>query len=102
MRRNWGILGTDTEFLQFRIRCLSPEFPVLLFRQYCVMMDDVSSDQLTDHRSRHHIGWEVIQPADARQADSRRESVRTENNERLVVIFPRHDGRQGEGAHRVA
>ena len=65
---------------------LSPFSQLLLFRQLCVMMNDVASDQLTDNSSSHHIGREVIQPTDARQGNRRRESIRTEDNERLVVI----------------
>src|SRR2546426_11695429 len=54
------------------VGCVAPRFQDLrwlLLRQLSVMVHDVPADQFTEDGAGHDIGREMIQTADAREAD---------------------------------
>jgi hypothetical protein len=63
-----------------------------------MVMNDVTSDEFPDYRSNQNIGRKVIQTADTCATDCRCKSIGTYNNERLVVVFARHDGGKRKSA----
>ena len=52
-----------------------------------MVVNDITTDQFTDHAANQNIGREVIQSADTRKAHRCCESIRACNNQRLVVIL---------------
>ena len=63
-----------------------------------MVVNNIATDQFTDHGANQNIGWEVIQAADTRKANGCCEPIRAKNNERLVVILAGHDCGQSECA----
>lgn len=74
---------------------------LLRFREVGVVIDNIAADQFPDHGAYKYVGREVIKATDPGEANRCSQPIRSEDNQRFIAIFPRHDGGEGKRAHRM-